>query len=151
MIPKQEYELVNVCRQTMEEGTPLICDDCGRVIFNIATIKGKMDGKTYNVGLTCVKKLLNKTIYFSTETEWEYERQVSLWNEAWNTRKWIDKKQKEKEKKGQKPYVLTLHEYQSDDDKCMYVWVKLVGERIGDYGSTKSIRKEYASVFNGLF
>lgn len=135
----------------MEEGTPLICDDCGRVIFNIATIKGKMDGKTYNVGLTCVKKLLNKTIYFSAETEWEYERQVSLWNEAWNARKWIDKQQKQKEKKGQKPYALTLCEYQSREDNEIYVYVKFQGERIGDCGSTKSIHKECASVFNGLF
>lgn len=151
MIPKQEYELVNVCRQTMEEGTPLICDDCGRVIFNIATIKGKMDGKTYNVGMTCVKKLLNKTIYFNFETMLDYERQVSLWNEAWNTRKWIDKQQKQKEKNGQKPYVLTLCEYYSETDKCVYIYVNLQGERLGDHGSTKSIRKEYASVFNGLF
>lgn len=45
MIPKQNYELINVCRQTMEDGTPLTCEDCVRVIFNIATIKGHTDGK----------------------------------------------------------------------------------------------------------
>lgn len=64
----QEYMLISVCMQTMESGTPLTCDDCGRTIFNIATIKGKSDGKTYNVGLSCVKKLLNKTIYFDSGT-----------------------------------------------------------------------------------
>lgn len=37
--------------QTIENGIPSICDDCGRTIFNIATIKGKSDNKTYNVGL----------------------------------------------------------------------------------------------------
>ena len=44
-LPTQEYELINVCMQTFENGTPLTCDDCGRTIFNIATIKGKSDGK----------------------------------------------------------------------------------------------------------
>lgn len=73
-LPTQEYELINVCMQTVESGTPLTCDDCGRTIFNIATIKGKSDGKTYNVGLSCVKKLLNKSIYFDLETGWEFER-----------------------------------------------------------------------------
>lgn len=135
----------------METGMPLTCDDCGRVIFNIATIKGKMDGKTYNVGLTCVKKLLNKTIYFNIETQWEYERQATLWNEAWNARKWLDKKQKEKVKKGQKPYILTLKEWHSDKDNCDYVYVDMKGETRFDIGQTVSIKKEYASVFNGLF
>lgn len=76
-LPTQEYELINVCMQTVESGTPLTCDDCGRTIFNIATIKGKSDGKTYNVGLSCVKKLLNKSIYFDLETGWEFERKES--------------------------------------------------------------------------
>lgn len=151
MIPKQEYELINVCRQSMETDTPLTCDDCGRVIFNIATIKGKMDGKTYSVGLTCVKKLLNKTIYFNIETQSEYERQIALWNEAWNARKWLDKKQKEKEKKGEKPYALTLKEFHSKNDDCDYVYVDMQGERKFDIGHTVFIRKEYVSVFNGLF
>lgn len=30
----------------------------GELFFNIATIKGKSDNKTYNVGLLCVKKIL---------------------------------------------------------------------------------------------
>lgn len=151
MIPKQEYELINVCHQSMETGMPITCGDCGRVIFNIATIKGKMDGKTYNVGLTCVKKLLNKTIYFNNETLWECERQVAAWSEAWNARKWLEKKQKEKEKKGEKPYTLTLKEFYSKKDDCDYVYVDMRGERKFDIGHTISIRKEYASVFNGLF
>lgn len=74
MLPKQEYQLINICMQTIETDIPSICDDCGRTIFNIATIKGKSDEKTYNVGLSCVKKLLNKSIYFDLETRWEFER-----------------------------------------------------------------------------
>lgn len=54
-LPKQEYELINVRRQSIETGTALTCDNCGRTILNFATIRGKQDGKTYVVGLTCVK------------------------------------------------------------------------------------------------
>ena len=32
-LPTQEYELINVCMQTVENGTPLTCDDCGRTIL----------------------------------------------------------------------------------------------------------------------
>lgn len=32
-LPAQECELINVCMQTVENGTPLTCDDCGRTIF----------------------------------------------------------------------------------------------------------------------
>lgn len=73
-LPKQEYELINICMQTVENGIPYTCDDCGRIIFNIATIKGESDEKTYNVGLSCVKKLLNKLIYFDLKTGWNFER-----------------------------------------------------------------------------
>lgn len=94
-LPTQEYTLMNVCMQTIESGTPLTCDDCGRTIFNIATIKGKSDGKTYSVGLSCVKKLLNKSIYFDLNTKWEFERKESEWKAALNSLKWL-KKQAEK-------------------------------------------------------
>jgi len=94
-LPTQGYDLINVCMQTIENGTPLTCDDCGRTIFNIATIKGKSDGKTYNVGLSCVKKLLNKSIYFDLETEWELERKESEWKQAMNSFKWLKKQANE--------------------------------------------------------
>lgn len=32
-LPKQEYELINVCMQTIENGVPYTCDDCGRTIL----------------------------------------------------------------------------------------------------------------------
>lgn len=150
MIPKQEYELVNVCRQTMEEGTPLICDDCGRVIFNIATIKGKMDGKTYNVGLTCVKKLLNKTIYFNNETMWEYERQVAEWNEAFNTRKWMEKSNKKRVKEGKETYLFVLKRYINDEGIDRIVFE--LRYQNGNYaGSTKSMDEKYLPVFAGMY
>lgn len=81
-LPKQEYELINVRMQTVETGTPLTCNHCGSTIFNIATIKGKIDNKTYNVGLDCLKNLLNKTIYFDTNTMLHFECAQIEWHKA---------------------------------------------------------------------
>lgn len=117
-LPTQEYKLINVCMQTIETGTPLTCDDCGRVIFNVATIKGKSDGKNYNVGLSCVKKLLNKSIYFDLETEWELERKESEWKKAMNTLKWL-KKQSEKA-----PLNFELYKYDNGKEFCFEMTFK---------------------------
>lgn len=144
-IPVQEYELINISMQGIEGGTALVCADCGRMIFNTATIKGKQDGKTYIVGLTCVKKLLNKTIYFNFETMMDYEHELAKWNEAVNTRKWIEKQQKKRESMGRNPYELILKEYQSKEDGQMF-FIEL--RENGKYaGSTKSMNPKYKSAF----
>lgn len=108
-LPTQEYELINVCMQPVESVSPLTCDDCGRTIFNIATIKGKSDGRIYNVGLSCVKKLLNKSIYFDLSTGWEFERKESEWNQAMNNLKWL-KKHSEKDL-----YEFSIYKYDNKD------------------------------------
>lgn len=148
-IPVQEYELLNITMQGIEGGTAFICADCGRVIFNTATIKGKQDGKTYIVGLTCVKKLLNKSIYFNFETMMDYEHELSMWNEAMNCRKWISKKQKQRIDKGASPYELVFKTYTSLEDGKEKCFIKL--QLNGKYqGSTKGIDIKYKSIFNGL-
>lgn len=92
MIPRQEYELVSVSKLGIENGTALTCEDCGRTIVNFAVIKGKSDGKSYTVGLTCVKKLLQiKQVTFNFETQMRYEREVRLFDEAARYRKNIEK------------------------------------------------------------
>lgn len=148
-IPVQEYELLNITMQGVEGGTAFVCADCGRVIFNTATIKGKQDGKAYIVGLTCVKKLLNKSIYFNFETMMDYEHELSMWNEAMNCRKWISKQQKQRIDKGTAPYELVFKTYTSREDgkeKC-FIELQLNGKY---QGSTKGIDIKYKSIFNGL-
>lgn len=147
-IPVQEYELISISMQGAESGTAFVCADCGRIIFNTATIKGKQDGKTYIVGLTCVKKLLNKTIYFNFETMMDYEYELTRWSEAVNTRKWIEKQQQKRESTGRNPYELILKEYQSKEDGQMF-FIEL--RENGKYaGSTKSINTKYKSAFASL-
>lgn len=131
-LPKQEYELINVCMQTIENGVPYTCDDCGRTIFNIATIKGKSDNKTYNVGLSCVKKLLNKSIYFDLNDMFEYERQESEYRKAINTLKWL----KEKEEKDIYDFSL----WKNDEYFCIQLHFKkdFGGYKKGYYGGSTS-------------
>lgn len=145
MLPKQSYELINVCRQTVENGTPLACDDCGKVIFNIATIKGKLDGKTYNVGLTCVKKLLNKSIYFDLETKLEYDRQVYEWDNAMNSRKWLEKRKKENK------YTFGYKEFFSYTEKETFCYIELRYKENDNYaGHSAFINVKYKSVLEGF-
>lgn len=146
MLPTQEYELISICRQTIENGTPLTCDDCGKLIFNIATIKGKQDGLTYNVGLTCVKKLLNKSIYFDFETKLEYDRRVYEWDNAMNSRKWLEKRKKEGK------YNFEYKEFYSDTDKETFCYIELKYKNNNNFaGNSAFIKTKYKSVLNGLF
>lgn len=41
-LPKQEYKLISMCMQGVENGIAYSCSDCGRRIFNFAIIKGEM-------------------------------------------------------------------------------------------------------------
>lgn len=146
MLPRQEYELINVCRQTVENGTPLVCDDCGKIIFNIATIKGKQDRKTYNVGLTCVKKLLNKSIYFDVETLLKYDREVYLWDNAMNARKWVEKRKKENK------YTFEYKEFFDESEKEIFCYIELRNKGNNMFsGRSAFILNKYKSVFAGLF
>lgn len=144
MIPKQNYELIKVCRQTMEEGIPLVCEDCGRVIFNIATIKGLTDGKFYNVGLTCVKKLLNKTIYFDFDNRMKYESELYWWNNAMNKRKWIEKKNKDN------VFNLRYKEF-IGEDSVNYFCIELLYKADNSFsGNSIILETKYKHVFDGL-
>lgn len=153
LLPKQEYELIKVCMQGVEYGTAYTCSDCGRVIFNFAEIRGKMDGKTYIVGLTCVKKLLNKTLYFDTPTLWEYEKRCSEWKNAMNARKWVEKKQKERENKGLQKYTLLYKEIFDKNEKATFCYLELNDntQKFPYQGHTAMIETKYKSVFNGLY
>ena len=94
-IPKQLYALVSISKFGMFETGPVKCDDCGRTVYNKAVIKGETDGKTYVVGLTCLKKLVTYTATFSLEDTWKVERQEYLFDQAERARRLVDRKIKE--------------------------------------------------------
>lgn len=125
MIPRQEYELVSISKLGVENGTPLVCEDCGRTIFNQAYIKGKKDGITYCVGLTCVKKLLKIShVSFDFETMMKFESEEHLFDEAARTAKWVSKNFKEYKERNLKPYV-EIHDWHSNEENkdyfCVYI------------------------------
>lgn len=129
MIPLQQtYELVNITKFGLFEAMPISCDHCGKTICNIATIKGRQDGKLYRVGLTCVKKLLKQTVVFSTEVQWELERQEYLFDQAMRNRKWLDKKCKK-----HTDIITGIHVYEYDsklEGKRMF-YVEARGKHFG--------------------
>lgn len=95
-IPKQQlYTLVSISKFGMFETDPVKCDDCGRTVYNKAVIKGETDGKTYVIGLTCLKKLVTHTVTFSLEDIREVERQEYLFDQAERARRFVDRKIKE--------------------------------------------------------
>lgn len=147
-LPTQEYELISICMQTVENGTPSTCDDCGRIIFNIATIKGKSDGKTYNVGLSCVKKLLNKYIYFDLETGWEFERKENEWKQAMNNLNWL-RKNSEKDL-----YEFSVYKYDNGKEFSIELIFKkdFGGYKKGWHGGhTASMLLDKLSLFSEFF
>lgn len=147
MIPIQEYELLEVSKLGTESGTALTCEDCGRVIFNFAVIKGKKDGRTYTVGLTCVKKLLQtKRVQFDFETELRYLGECAQFDEAARVAKWLGKKMKEEAERGNEPY-LKMDEYGEEFRVNIYSDRRFKNER---RGWTKWLNRRFLPFFNDI-
>ena len=53
------YELAGVSYQSIEDGGGHSCDNCGKIITNIAQLK--CEGKSYYVGLDCMDTLLEQS------------------------------------------------------------------------------------------
>lgn len=57
----------------LENGIGLCCDNCGKLIANIATVKNP-DGKSFNIGFDCLETILiNNHLLSATDVE-EYEK-----------------------------------------------------------------------------
>lgn len=61
----QRYEIVSSFYQSLEDGGGTICENCGRLITNVATIKGQSDGRMYAIGMDCAETIT------SIKDEWE--------------------------------------------------------------------------------
>lgn len=99
-LPIQKYELVSISKLGTANATPLICEHCGRVILNIATLRGA-DGKAYAVGLTCLKKILKaNSAFLSTSDTIKMQQQEYSYNQGANALKWLNKTMAEYNQKG---------------------------------------------------
>jgi hypothetical protein len=65
-----KYTLVSVSHQSLEDGG-YTCQNCGRLIANIASIKSE-DGVISYVGLDCLDTLLEASLQLDTEGRLEY-------------------------------------------------------------------------------
>ena len=98
-LPLQKYDLISISKLGTANSTPLICEHCGRVIFNIATLRGA-DSKSYVVGLTCLKKILKANAAFlSVEDTIRMQQQETAYNHGTNALKWITKTMAEYDQK----------------------------------------------------
>lgn len=76
-LPKQKYDLRSVTRTTLEaSGYTAVCDHCGKLLVNHASIRGMADNNDYTVGLDCLKRLLDAGTKFADIDiySWEYQR-----------------------------------------------------------------------------
>lgn len=71
-----KYGLVNYSYVPLSESFGTCCDNCGKLIANIATIKNDIS-QTFTVGLDCAKTILGKTDY-QTAKEGIYEKKRCL-------------------------------------------------------------------------
>lgn len=152
MIPRQKYELIEVSKFGIENGTALVCEDCGRTIFNFATIRGCNDGKTYTVGLTCVKKLLKiNHVSFGFEDEMKLESEEYLFNQAANAKKWLCKTLKQLE--DYNPCVKIVDFVSHEGDNLFCIEIKSGKDR-GSFkkgwrlGTSISMQQRFKAFFN---
>lgn len=54
----QVYNLIETKYIPVADGVGCTCDNCGKLIANIATMKGSDNGKTYTIGFDCLDTIL---------------------------------------------------------------------------------------------
>jgi hypothetical protein len=54
----QKYLLVGCVYKALADGDASQCENCGKLISNIATVKGEEDNKSYHVGMDCLETFL---------------------------------------------------------------------------------------------
>jgi len=93
-IPSGNYSKISAVYISLIDGTGCTCDNCGRLIANIVTVKNEDTGRHYTIGQDCAKTL------FSDKENKEIEREIkdgirkekhekevarcAAWNEAYS-------------------------------------------------------------------
>lgn len=68
-----KYTLINKAYIPVIEGGGYCCDNCGKLIANIATVKTD-NGKVFDIGFDCLETLLINNSLLSTNDILEYEK-----------------------------------------------------------------------------
>lgn len=68
-----KYVVIDKKYIPLENGVGLCCDNCGKLIANIATVKNE-DGKAFNIGFDCLETILINNSLLSTNDIEDYEK-----------------------------------------------------------------------------
>ncbi len=91
-LPKGTYSLISVSYCPLIDSIGTCCQNCGRLISNIATVKHMESDNTFIIGLDCAKTLLEKEAYNDASVQIR-EKKKTVEKIAWC-------------QKNQKPFVL---------------------------------------------
>ena len=103
----QRYEVVSSFYQSLEDGGGAICENCGRLITNVATIKGLTDGRMYSIGMDCAETIT------SIKDELEFYMAKSAFQQAKSARACILKLVK-KAKELNTPYEVKIKTHETE-------------------------------------
>lgn len=67
-----KYFLVGTTYQSIEDGGGCSCDNCGKLITNVATIRNE-SGNSYAIGLDCLDTILENTKLLDNESYFKYQ------------------------------------------------------------------------------
>lgn len=74
-IPAGQYELIRSTYISLMDGGGTICENCGRIIANIVTVKHE-SGKHFCIGQDCAKTILSKQDNQTVDTVIKYETRL---------------------------------------------------------------------------
>lgn len=76
---KKQYELIDVSYCSIEDGGGQSCENCGKLITNVATIRS--EGRNYQIGLDCLDTILennNRLISDADYLKYQYSDKPAI-------------------------------------------------------------------------
>ncbi len=70
----QKYSLLHTIHKSLIDGDCVGCENCGKLIANIATVKGENDNKTYLIGMDCLETFLINNKLLDGESVEEFNK-----------------------------------------------------------------------------
>lgn len=132
-----KYKINGVFYQSIEDGGGCPCDNCGKLITNIATIKNETGG-VYSIGLDCLESILINNNLLDNESylAYQYSDKPAI-AKAKSTRAKIINRHKENEN-----FVAEFVEF--DGGKYGFSYYIKNGQVIGDKVFDKQLGFDYA-------
>ena len=140
----KEYKLIDIYYGKLEDGGS-VCENCGKIIANIATIEA--DGEKYDVGVDCAEGLLQT----SSSDYWDLQQKKKEYNRKLSMIRKIKKHLKDDNldvriKEGWLTFYKKEYSYATDSDQ--FVWTSRYSEQNVE-GLLRRIGVNLYEVMNG--